>query len=91
MPRYRPGYEEPAPYRIERFGPGPMIAGNASTYHVLFDEERVCAEAMLSGWMTPFVDPAVRALALLEQLSAPRPAMPARRSRSRPMRPPAGR
>jgi hypothetical protein len=47
-----------------------MVAGNGSTYHVLFDLEKVCAEAMLSGWMGPFVDPAVRALALLERLSA---------------------
>jgi len=69
--RYRPGYSEPAPYRVEIFGPGPIVAGHASGYHVLFDQERVCAEAMLSGWMRPFVDPAVRALALLEQLSAP--------------------
>ena len=65
--RYRPGYGEPPPYRIEYFGPGPMIAGNVSSYHVLFAEERVCAEMMLSGWMGPFVDPAVRAIALLEQ------------------------
>ena len=49
--RFRPGHDEPAPYRVERFGPGPMVAGNGSTYHVLFDQERVCAEAMLSGWM----------------------------------------
>ena len=68
---FRPGHGEPAPYRVERFGPGPVVAGNASTYHVLFDQERVCAEAMLSGWMRPFVDPAVRAIALLEQLAAP--------------------
>jgi hypothetical protein len=68
---FRPGHGEPAPYRVERFGPGPMIAGNGSTYYVLFDEERVCAEAMLSGWMRPFVDPAVRAIALLEQLAGP--------------------
>ena len=66
--RFRPGHDEPASYRVERFGPGPMIAGHGSTYHVLFDEERVCAEAMVSGWMAPFVDPAVRAIALLEQL-----------------------
>ena len=33
--RYRPGYEE-LPYRIERFGPGPVIAGYVTTYHVLF-------------------------------------------------------
>jgi hypothetical protein len=66
--RFRPGHDAPAPYRVERFGPGPMVAGHGSTYHVLFDEERVCAEAMVSGWMAPFVDPAVRAIALLEQL-----------------------
>ena len=67
--RFRPGHVEPAPYRIERFGPGPILAGNVSTYYVLFDQERVCAEAMLNGWMGPFVDPAVRALALLERVS----------------------
>jgi hypothetical protein len=69
--RFRPGHDEPAPYRVERFGPGPILAGNASTYYVLFDRDRVCAEAMLSGWMSPFVDPAVRALAMLEQASRP--------------------
>jgi hypothetical protein len=69
--RFRPGHDEPAPYRVERFGPGPILAGNASTYYVLFDQDRVCAEAMLSGWMSPFVDPAVRAIALLEQASRP--------------------
>jgi hypothetical protein len=69
--RFRPGYTEPAPYRVERFGPGPMVAGNGSTYHVLFEQERVCAEAMLSSWMSAFVDPAVRAIAVLEELSGP--------------------
>ena len=70
---FRPGHDAPPPYRVERFGPGPMVAGHGSTYHVLFDEERVCAEAMVSGWMRPFVDPAVRAIALLEQLGRPPP------------------
>ncbi|MGH6919225.1 MAG: hypothetical protein ACREJ0_16150 [Geminicoccaceae bacterium] len=65
--RYRPGYEE-LPYRIERFGPGPMIAGYVTTYHVLFVGEQVCAELMTVGWMTPFVDPVIRALAMLEAL-----------------------
>jgi hypothetical protein len=69
--RFRPGHAEPAAYRAERFGPGPILAGNASTYHVLFDQDRVCAEAMLNGWMGPFVDPAVRAIAILEQMSPP--------------------
>ena len=66
--RYRPGYDEP-PYRIERFGPGPMISGFVTTYHVLFIGEQVCAELMTAGWMTPFVDPAIRALAILEALA----------------------
>jgi hypothetical protein len=65
--RYRPGYEE-LPYRIERFGPGPMIAGYVTTYHVLFVGEQVCAELMTGAWMTPFVDPAIRALAMLDAL-----------------------
>ena len=69
--RFRPGHDEPAPYRVELFGPGPILAGNASSYYVLFDEDRVCAEAMLSAWMSPFVDPAVRALAIIERLTPP--------------------
>jgi len=65
--RYRPGHDE-LPYRIERFGPGPVIAGYVTTYHVLFIDEQVCAELMTVGWMTPFVDPAIRALAMLGAL-----------------------
>jgi hypothetical protein len=70
--RYRPGHERPPPYRIERFGPGPVVAGQASTYQVLFAGERICAEMMLSEWMRPFLDPAVRAIALIEQLQSAR-------------------
>jgi hypothetical protein len=65
--RYRPGHHEPPPYRIERFGPGPIVAGQASTYEVLFVEDRICAEAMLSAWMRPFVEPAIRAIALIQE------------------------
>ncbi len=75
--RYRPGYEE-LPYRIERFGPGPVIAGYVTTYHVLFVDEQVCAELMTVGWATPFVDPAIRALAMLEALE-PAPDDPCQR------------
>jgi hypothetical protein len=46
-----------------------VLAGHVTTYHVLFVGEQVCAELMVSGWMTPFVDPAIRALALLEALA----------------------
>jgi hypothetical protein len=65
--RYRPGHDRPAPYRIERFGPGPMVAGQASTYEVLFMDDRICAEMMLSEWMRPFLDPAIRTIALVQQ------------------------
>jgi len=68
--RYRQGYHE-LPYRIERFGPGPVIASYGTTYQVLFIEEQVCAELMTVAWMTPFVDSAIRALALLEALGPP--------------------
>ena len=66
--RYRPGHDRPPPYRIERFGPGPIVAGQASTYQVLFVDERICAEMMLAAWMRPFVDPAIRAMASIRQL-----------------------
>jgi hypothetical protein len=65
--RYRPGHAWPPPYRIERFGPGPVVAGQASTYEVLFVDDRICAETMLSEWMLPFLDPAIRAIALMQE------------------------
>ena len=65
--RYRPGHDRPAPYRIERFGPGPIVAGQVSTYEVLFVDDRICAEMMLSEWMRPYLDPAIRAIALIQQ------------------------
>lgn len=68
---FRPGHDQAAPYRLERFGPGPVVAGHASVYHVLFVGERVCAEILVSSWMAPFVDPAVRALTLLDALKQP--------------------
>jgi hypothetical protein len=64
--RYRPGHDRPPPYRIERFGPGAIVAGQASTYQVLFVDERICAEMMLAAWMRPFVDPAIRAMASIQ-------------------------
>jgi hypothetical protein len=64
--RYRPGHDAPPPYRVERFGPGPVVAGQASTYEVLFVADRICAETMRSEWMLPFLDPAVRAVALMQ-------------------------
>ena len=74
--RYRPGHDEPPPYRIERFGPGPVVAGQASTYEVLFVGDRICAETMRSEWMLPFLDPAIRAIALIQQTLGAAPADP---------------
>lgn len=65
--RFRPGYED-TPYRVELFGAGPVIAGYVTRYHVLFIGEQICAELMAAPWMTPFVDPAVRALGILQAL-----------------------
>jgi hypothetical protein len=77
--RYRPGHDEPAPYRLQRFGPGPIVAGQVSTYEVLFVEDRICAETMLSEWMLPFLDPAIRAIALLQDSFGAEPADPCAR------------
>ncbi len=77
--RYRPGHDEPPPYRIERFGPGPIVAGQASTYEVLFVEDRICAEMMQAEWMLPFLDPAIRAIALIQDTFGAQPADPCAR------------
>jgi hypothetical protein len=77
--RYRPGHAWPFPYRIERFGPGPVVAGQASTYEVLFVDDRICAETMLSEWMLPFLDPAIRAIALMQERFDAGPADPCAR------------
>jgi hypothetical protein len=68
----RPGHDEPPPYRVEPFGPGPILAGQLSQYYVLFAGDQVCAELMLNGWMRPFLEPAARALAMLEQIKGAR-------------------
>ncbi len=58
-----------AAYRVEPWGPGPVMAGHATVYHVISHGEEICAEMLVSGWMTPFVRPLVQALDLLEDLS----------------------
>jgi hypothetical protein len=54
---------------------------------VLFVDDRICAETMLSEWMLPFLDPAIRAIALPQETLGAGAADP----RSRPMQPAAGR
>jgi hypothetical protein len=57
----------PAP-EIKPWGPGPTIAGHASVYHVMTLGDEICGELLVSRWMKPFVDPAVKALAIIERL-----------------------
>lgn len=57
----------PAP-DIRPWGPGPMIAGHASVYHVIMLDEQICGELLISPWMKPFVSSAVEALTILERI-----------------------
>ncbi len=54
--------------QIKPWGPGPMIAGHASVYHVITLGDQICGELLISPWMKPFVTPAVEALAILERI-----------------------
>jgi hypothetical protein len=56
-------------YRVEPWGPGPVIAGQSTVYHVITYGGQICAEMLVSGWMKPFVAPVVEALDRLEELS----------------------
>jgi hypothetical protein len=58
-------------YRITPWGPGPVIAGHATVYHVITYYEDICAEVLVSRWMQPFMAPLVQALDLLEGTPAP--------------------
>jgi hypothetical protein len=58
-------------YRVTPWGPGPVIAGHATVYHVITYYEEICAEMLVSGWMQPFMAPVVQALDLLDDLPAP--------------------
>jgi len=65
--------DEPLPvsrlYRVEPWGPGPVIAGQSTVYHVISYGDQICAEMLVSSWMKPFVAPVVQALDRLEDLS----------------------
>ena len=56
-------------YRVEPWGPGPVVSGHSTVYHVITHGEDICAEMLVSGWMKPFMAPVVQALDLLEDLS----------------------
>jgi hypothetical protein len=56
------GIAAPGGYRVTPWGPGPVIAGHATVYHVITHGDDICAEMLVSGWMQPFVASAVQAL-----------------------------
>lgn len=58
---------QPLP-QIKPWGPGPVIAGHASVYHVITLGDKICGELLISPWMKPFASPAVQALAILERI-----------------------
>ena len=61
--------EPPAPppgFRLAPWSAGPVVAGYGSTYNVLTRDAAICAEVLSAPWMTPFLRPAVAALALLQ-------------------------
>jgi hypothetical protein len=58
-------------YRVTPWGPGPVIAGHATVYHVITYRDEICAEMLVSGWMQPFMAPVVQALDLLDGVPAP--------------------
>jgi hypothetical protein len=70
MPIQRGGAAVLGAYRVTPWGPGPMIAGHATIYHVITYHEEICAEMLVSGWMQPFMAPVVQALDLLEGMPA---------------------
>ncbi|MGH6895351.1 MAG: hypothetical protein ACREJ5_02215 [Geminicoccaceae bacterium] len=58
-------------YRVTPWGPGPVIAGHATVYHVITYGDEICAEMLVSGWMQPFMAPVVQALDMLDGMGAP--------------------
>jgi hypothetical protein len=58
-------------YRVTPWGPGPVIAGHATVYHVITYRDEICAEMLVSGWMQPFMAPVVQALDALDGVPAP--------------------
>lgn len=57
-------------------GGGAMVAGHGGAWQLLTEDGRICAEVLASAWMLRFLEPAIRALELLQVVEptlAPRP------------------
>jgi hypothetical protein len=70
MPIRPGGAAAPGAYRVMPWGPGPVVAGHATVYHVITYDDEICAEMLVSGWMQPFMAPVVQALDLLDDMPA---------------------
>ncbi|MEO1017084.1 MAG: hypothetical protein AAFY56_05265 [Pseudomonadota bacterium] len=53
-------------FTLKEYGPGPIVAGHISRYAILFRGDEICGEILFSPWMTPFLEPAVHAIAALQ-------------------------
>lgn len=62
------GVEPPATglVRLTPLGGGAMIAGHGGSWQILTEDGRVCGEVLAAGWMLRFLEPAVRAVELLQ-------------------------
>jgi len=58
------------PYDLERWSPGPPVAGHASTYHVLQVGEEICGEVLASRWMRAFLEPVIETVGLMQRLDS---------------------
>jgi hypothetical protein len=57
----------PPEYRLSRWSTGPLIAGYGTTYNVLMLDATICGEVLAAPWMAAFLQPAVQAIAQLQQ------------------------
>ncbi len=56
-----------ATFRLDPLGGGAMVAGFGGAWQILMEGERVCGEVLAAGWMVALLEPAIRAIELLER------------------------
>ena len=52
--------------QLTPLGGGAMFAGHVGAWQLLTEDGRICGEVLVSAWMLRFLEPAVRAVELLE-------------------------
>lgn len=61
-----PGGRDPGLVSLTPLGGGAMIAGFGGAWQIVTEDGRVCGEVLASAWMLRFLEPAIRAIELLE-------------------------